>query len=335
MRHRWLLPVIALALLPSTSLAQSDPPLPAGLVERPVTIGERGLPGIVTFPSGAARLPGVVLVHGSGAHDRDETIGPNKPFRDLAWGLAARGIAVLRYDKRSAVAPLSFLGTPFTVREEVLDDAAAAIALLRTSPEVDSTRVVVLGHSLGGTLAPRVAQLAPGTAGIVIMAGATAPLTDMIIRQLHYLAAQSGADSVTASRRFAGIEGLVGRIRALAPADSLSTVLLLGAPASYWLDLQRVNPVAVADSLGLPMLILHGGRDYQVTSAEAAGWRDALGGRPSVTFREYPQLNHLFMTGSGPSSPAEYGVPGHVSSDVINDIAGWLQALTPRPAPRP
>jgi dienelactone hydrolase len=303
-------------------MAQGSLPLPAGLVERAVTVGPMNLPGTLTLPAGGTRLPGVVLVHGSGAHDRDETLGPNKPFRDLAWGLAARGVAVLRYDKRSKVSPFSFLGRAFTVREEVIEDAADWIALLRTTPRVDASRVVVLGHSLGATLAPRVARAAPGTAGLVIMAGATIPLVDVIERQAHYL-------------RQPQLLPVVAKLRAVTAADSASTSLVFGAPAAYWLDLRTTDPVAVADTLGLPMLILRGARDYQVTAADASGWQERLGSRSNVTFREYPALNHLFIAGSGPSTPAEYGVPGHVAEPVIDDIATWLKALRAPSAPHP
>ncbi len=322
-------------VVPAVGMAQSADSLPAGLVERAVTVGPMNLPGTLTLPAGGTRLPGVVLVHGSGAHDRDETLGPNRPFRDLAWGLAARGVAVLRYDKRSKVNPFSFLGRAFTVRDEVIEDAAAGIALLRTTPRVDSSRVVVLGHSLGGTLAPRVARAAPGTAGIIIMAGPTAPLTDLILRQGHYLAAHAGADSAQAARQATAMGQLVAKIQALTPADSSSAALVLGAPASYWLDLRTVDPVMVADSLDLPMLVLHGGRDYQVTADEASGWKRALGGKANVTFRDYPDLNHLFITGSGPSTPAEYAVPGHVAQQVMDDIATWLTGLRAPSSPHP
>lgn len=322
-------------VIPAVGMAQSAGPLPAGLVERAVTVGPMKLPGTLTLPEGGTGLAGVVLVQGSGAHDRDETIGPNAPLRDLAWGLGQRGVAVLRYDKRSKVSPFSFLGRAFTVQDEVIDDAAAGIALLRTTPRVDSSRVVVLGHSLGGTLAPRIARAAPGTAGIIIMAGATAPLTDLILRQGHYLVAHAGADSAQAARQATAMGELVAKIRAITPADSSSAALVLGAPASYWLDLRTVDPVMVADSLDLPMLVLHGGRDYQVTADEASGWQRTLGAKANVTFRDYPDLNHLFLVGSGPSTPAEYAVPGHVAEQVMDDIGTWLKALRAPSAPHP
>ena len=98
-------------------------------------------------------------------------------------------------------------------------------------------------------------------------------------------------------------------------------------PGSYWLDLREYYPAKAAASLSLPILILHGGRDYQVGAADLSGWQQALDGRPQVTIEIYPELNHLFMPGSGPSSPEEYATPGHVASQVLDDIAGWIKRL--------
>lgn len=116
------------------------------------------LPGTLSTPHGDGPFAAVVLVHGSGPQDRDETIPPNKPFRDLAWGLASQGIAVLRYEKRTKAyaASLKSEVNTFTVKEEVIDDAVEAVACLRERPEIDARRIFVLGHSLGGFLAPRI-----------------------------------------------------------------------------------------------------------------------------------------------------------------------------------
>lgn len=302
-----------------------------GFVERDTAVvtGKIRLPATLTFPSGAGRSPGVVLVHGSGPNDRDETVGANKPFRDLAHGLAERGIVVLRYDKRSKVAPLSFMGRTFTVDEEVVDDALSAAALLRSLPEVDSSRVVVLGHSLGGLLAPRIGERDSALAGLVILAGATRPLTDMMEEQIAYMRGLPGADTAAIDKAVEGLAPTIAAVRALTPADSGSPTLLLGAPAAYWLDLAAYRPVYVAARLRMPILILQGGRDYQVTMVDFETWRDGLAGNTSVEFREYPSLNHLFIAGTGEPNPAEYSVGGTVDPQVISDIATWIQDLPP------
>lgn len=121
--------------------------------------GARALPATLAMPKGAGPFPAVVLVHGSGAHDRDETIGPNKPFLDLARGLAAQGIAVLRYEKRTKAHPQEFAGGDFGVDDETTFDAVLAVDALRKTDGIDPGRVFVLGHSQGGMMAPRVNKI--------------------------------------------------------------------------------------------------------------------------------------------------------------------------------
>jgi hypothetical protein len=246
----------------------------------------------------------VVLVHGSGPNDRDETLGPNKPFRDLAWGLADRGIAVLRYEKRTRQYGGKMAGNPnLTVREETTDDAILAAALLRAHDRIDPTRVFVLGHSLGGTLAPRIAAGDRSLAGLIILAGATRPLLEVAREQLAYLA------SLTPG----GID----------PEEALAG-LRRSAPEAYWKDLDAYRPAQTAATLTIPMLVLQGERDYQVTLADFRGWRDALGGRANVTMKSYPTLNHLFLSGEGKSTPSEYDRAGHIPDFVLDYIADWL-----------
>ena len=251
----------------------------------------------------------VVLVHGSGPQDRDGTVGPNKPLRDLAWGLANRQIAVLRYEKRTRQHAEKLASIPnLTVREEVTDDALAGATLLRTKSGIAPQRVFILGHSLGGTLAPRIASQDHQLAGIVIMAGAALPFWDVARQQLTYLASlQSGASSANPSLE-----------------DGLA-MLRRAAPESYWKDLDAYKPLEVAASLKIPMLILQGERDYQVTTENLLAWRKALDGG-SATFKTYAALNHLFLPGTGKSTPAEYERAGRIPDGVVDDIAAWLRA---------
>src|SRR5215469_7095197 len=149
--------------------------------------GEWSLHGTLTLPNGNGPAAAVVLVAGSGPADRDSTLGPNKPFRDLAWGIASRGIAVLRYNKRPNEHPeeLGKLAN-VTVKEETTDDALLAVALLRTTPGINAKKVFVLGHSLGATLAPRIGKADPQIAGLIILAGTTHSLLDLIVPQVRH-----------------------------------------------------------------------------------------------------------------------------------------------------
>ena len=285
------------------------------------------LPGTLSVPKGDGPFPAVVLVHGSGPQDRDETIGANKPFRDLASGLASRNIAVLRYEKRTLryASKLNPLPLPFTVNEETVDDAVAAVESLRTTPRIDPKRIFVLGHSLGGMLVPRIAARSSNAAGFIILAGTTRPLDDVILEQTNYLALLDGQKSTDDQKQIEAVQTEINRIKKLTEADASDPALVFGAPASYWLDLRNYDPVDTAKNLERPLLILQGERDYQVTMTDFARWRAALDERPNVTLKTYPGLNHLFEDGKGPSAPAEYTIPGHVAQQIVEDVAAWVK----------
>lgn len=294
--------------------------------EEDVTVGtgEWALPGTLTVPAGAGPFSAVVLVHGSGPHDRDETIGPNKPFKDLAWGLASRGIAVLRYEKRTKVYGLKLLALPgLTAREEIVDDVVAAAHLLHGRKEVDPKRIFVLGHSLGGTLIPRIGKADSRIAGFIVMAGAARPVEDLLLEQVPYIASVDGTVTEAEKKQIEDVKAMVETIRSL---EGGSKEAPMGVPASYWLDLRGYHPPAVAKELGQPFLILQGERDYQVTMQDYELWRKALADRKDVAFKTYPDLNHLFMAGQGKAKPEEYGRPGHVAERVVEDVAGWIKA---------
>lgn len=299
--------------------------------ERDFTVGsvEWRLPGTLTMPAetGGKSSPALVLVHGSGPNDRDQTLGAVKPFRDLAWGLASKGIAVLRYEKRTKEYADRFKGPDqlkITVREETIDDALSAVKQLRETEGIDPKRIFVLGISLGGTLAPRIAQADPHIAGLVIMAGATRPLEDLIVDQTHYLLSLKEEQSPAEQDQLHQLEAAAARVKQLRPADASSSSNVMGAPVGYWLDLRAHDPVLEAKALKQPILILQGGRDYQVTQTDFNQWKQGLGASPRVAFELYPQLNHLFVSGEGKSTPQEYEKPGHVSATVIADIADWI-----------
>lgn len=304
-----------------------------GLVRREVVIGEEPwkLPGELVLPTGSGPFPAVVLVHGSGPGDRNESVGPNRPFEDLALGLASKGIAVLRYDKRTRVHGKSLGGVleTFTVKDETITDAVAAAALLRADPEIDPARVFVLGHSLGGQLAPRIAEADPKLAGLVVLAGSTGTVGDAIVRQTEYILklgrGPSGELTPEEQTKLDALRKQNVRLKEIAGgAEAKPTEMTFGAPPSYWRDLAEYDAPALAAKVGRRILVLQGERDYQVTMIDFAAWKKALDGKPSARLVTYPKLNHLMISGEGPSGPEEYKLAGHVDEAVIADVAEFV-----------
>ena len=305
---------------------------PTHFTETELTVGEKPwqLPATLTLPTGSGPFPAIVLVHGSGPHDRDESIGPNKPFKDLAWGLASRGIAVLRYEKRTRVHldAIRNLKTPFTANDETVDDALAAAALLRNTQGIDPARVFMLGHSMGGELLPRIGARDAKLAGLVALAAAATPTPDAIVAQFRYIFELDGKLDDEEKKKLADLEEQAKKVRALTDKD-LAGPSIFGAPPSYWLDKRGYDPAAAAKKLGHRMLFLQGGRDYQVTTKDFDRFKKALTAKKNARFVLYEKLNHLFIAGEGKITPAEYQKPGHVDARVIEDVSIFV--LSPAP----
>ncbi|HOK30221.1 MAG TPA: alpha/beta fold hydrolase [bacterium] len=284
--------------------------------------GKWKLPGLLTLPKTDKPYPAVVLVHGSGPNDKDETIGTNKPFKDLAWGLASRGIAVLRYEKRTRYYGEESLIEGFTVNEEVIEDVISAVDFLYQREEIDKNKIFILGHSLGGMLAPRIAEKTDKVRGIIMLAGTIKDLLEIIPKQAKYLAS---LDSKITEEEMREIEDLEKKIEDIKSSKVGKDENILGAPGSYWLDLINYNPLESIKNLELPILVLQGDRDYQVTVDDFKLWQEELKDKPNVTFKLYKGLNHLFIYGEGKSTTEEYYRPGNVSQEVIEDIANWIK----------
>lgn len=292
--------------------------------ELEVTVGNQPwtLPGTLAIPQGEGPFPAVVLVHGSGPNDRDETVGGNRPFRDLAWGLASHGVAVLRYDKRTRVYG-GALPPEIGLEAEVAEDALQALELLRSREEVDPDRVFLLGHSLGGMMAPEIAVRDGRVAGVAILAAPTRPFLPVLKAQLVYIAS---LEEDPGSPARAQIDSLVAEIERAERGETGPEEPILGVHRGYWRELEEVDPRGRAREVDAPLLILQGGRDYQSTEEDFRLWEETLGARDGVTLKLYPDLNHLFAKGIGMATPAEYtSEVKHVDPEVIRDLVGWIR----------
>lgn len=284
------------------------------------------LVGVLTTPAKGTNFPIVVLLHGSGPSDMDETVGPNKPFKDLAAGLATKGIASIRYVKRTLAYAGEFTKI-FTVKEEVTDDALAAIALARTIPGADKKKIYLFGHSMGGMLAPKLATLAPDLNGLILAATPARKLTDIIDDQNRYSASQVKDTTGAVKKQLEEALKETAKTRitklGLVKPDSL----LLGLPAAYWVDLNLYDQVGTAKKLvKQKMMIVQGGFDFQVSTQDYQIWNAALGKKKNVTLKLYPDLNHLLSPQKEKGNMVQYGIPVSVSEVLVNDIATWIKA---------
>lgn len=283
------------------------------------------LSGTFYSPSVKRNFPVVVLVHGSGPEDRDETIGPNKPFRDIATGLASQGIGVITYEKRTKVygnqyAPKDSQSVYF----ETVQDAVSALKLASTLEGVERNKIYVLGHSLGGMMAPEIARLFPQLAGVILAAAPARKLPTIMLLQNKAVLESDGfstKDKVTydSLKEIFALMNSVNRLKKK-PVNEI----IIGAPVSYWLSLAKYDQLKTSKHISVPFLILWGERDFQVYEEDFKLWQSNLSKKKDVTFRKYLGLNHLFMFGEGKGTIDEYQIPNHVSPDVIKDLADFI-----------
>ena len=304
---------------------------PDSFTERDVTFGDEWkLPGTLAVPKGAGPFPAVLLVQDFGPKDRDDSHGVLKPFHDLSDGLASRGVVVLRYEKRLRQYAERMSGKPYTADDETEDDAVTALAFLRAQSAVDPKQVYLVGHGLGGYLAPRIAAEDGKLAGVVVMAANERPLEDLMLDQLQALLNSrqypvSGAkvQQTDLAAEMEQAKKTVARIKSLEQNDA-DAPAIFGLPAAYWLDLKGYDPAAEAKKLSIPILVLYGERDFQVPKVDFDLWKSGLAAGKNSTTRSYPALNHAFVAGSGPSTDKEYQTPGHVAPEVVDDIAKFI-----------
>ncbi|HZV76284.1 MAG TPA: alpha/beta fold hydrolase [Candidatus Babeliales bacterium] len=267
------------------------------------------LAGTLTVPDAPPALPAILFVHGSGCIDRDETIGPNKVFAQLANALSNNGFAVLRYDKRSCAKS----GGTFATRDRLIADARDALAFLRAQPGIDPRRIFVLGHSEGGELAPSIAIADGSLRGIVLLAPPALPLEQIIMQQT--LSTATDADRPTLQQTEQA------QLAAIAAGQKT------GAYNAWLRSSFGIDPAKIIAQVPCPILIVQGTKDVQVLAADTPRLAGAArSAQRDVTVVMLDGDDHLFikLPADESSSGAEYFTPSYLDPALFTAIEAWL-----------
>jgi len=306
------------------------------MVVENITVGVKfPLDGLLTLPDGAGPFPAVVLVHGSGPNDMDEKVGNCYFFKDMASGLAERGIVTIRYNKRTKTYGKQMVkGTnaaDLTVWDETIEDAIFAANLLKKDSRIIPERVFIAGHSMGAMLAPRIDAEGGDFAGLILLAGSPRRLEELLVEQQD-----NAMKKLNSFLRWIGNKQIkkfrskIDRIYDMSDDEAKATTFLGKYNRCYYLKEWGLKPAAgYLENLSKPIFVLQGEADFHVSvENDFNKYKEILAGKPNASFKLYPGLNHLFMPtvfGNDVSKGLkEYKKPQHVEQYVIDDVAEWI-----------
>ena len=295
------------------------------------------LAGTLTLPEGPGPFPAAILISGSGAQDRNETVFGHHPFLVLADYLTRRGVAVLRSDDRG----VGGSGGPFAgeTSADFATDVESALAYLTTRPEIDARKIGLIGHSEGGLIAPMVAVRHPEVAFVVMWAGPGVPGADLLVEQVRSLSIAAAKPPAEVDKAVADERAILAavardidpaRLRAdvqgLVPPGQLDTALR--QLASPWLRyFLTYDPAVALRRVRCPVLALIGSKDTQVPAAQnVPAIRQALeaGGNRHFEVDELPGLNHLLQPAKT-GGVDEYGkIPITIAPEALEKMATWI-----------
>ena len=301
-----------------------------GILNEDIIIGEGTeyeLEGILTLPEGVkGKVPAVVLVPGSGPSDKNLSRYNNSAFKDIADYLAKKGIASIRYDKKTYTYAEKIVDVieEFTIKEEMMDDAVYASNLLKNDLRINNDKVFILGLSLGGMIAPRIDAEGGEFAGIIIMSGSPRKFSEILYDQNMAV-----VNSLEGENREKALQQLNDYMK---PFDELETmsdedakkIILAGASGYYYKDLDSHPPEIYLKDSSKPIMILQGEKDFQVyADKDYVAYQEMLEGKVNVTFKLYPGLNH-YLIKSTTGTVSEYQESNNVDETVLQDITNWI-----------
>ena len=327
---------MALGFLSSPlSVAQSNPPgmpdhVTTALEEREVSLSsnDKQFRATLTLPSKRkGRFPAVVFVTGSAPEATEPPRDAEAMFADMARGLAFRGIASLRWQER----PFAF-STPLgagllPLDEQIGNDAVVALNYVAHLPEIDGSAIFIIGHHVGGTMAPYIAERYAHLRGIVLMAAAARPIEETLAERRKNILEAQGASRQEVVEQLAGQNQIFADIR----SGKISSARLMdGATVAYWRDRMNRDCAREARDLHLPILILQGGRDTGVTEADYDRLQSVLSKTPSAVarFHWFPNLDHFFRDVPSAASSGPESGRAQVDPAVTRTIVSWIESLS-------
>lgn len=310
------------------------------MIEEKIIVGEGTqypLKGCLTLPTDVSNpVPAVVFVHGSGSSNMDEKVGKLTPFRDLAHGLAAHGIASVRYDKRTFAHAFKLLrdkSLTVTVKEETIEDAILATELLRGDPRIDPANIFIIGHSMGAMLAPRIDKEGGNYRGLILLAGTPRRLEEVMVEQNNeVLAEMKGLARRLVEKQIKKLNGTFDGLYEMSDEDAKKKKLGGGVTLYYFKEMGEPPVESYLKNLKKPILVMQGEKDFQVKAdTDFRLYKELLADHPNASFILYENLNHAFVPsvyGSISKAKQEYGVEQHIGENVIADIARWIAQVT-------
>ena len=301
------------------------------MIEEKVIVGndtEYPLDGKLALPDDAGEcIPAVVLVHDQGPLNMDGKTKALTPLMDIAHALADKGIAVLRYDKRTLTYGRKMKKnlSDLTVKEETIEDAVLALKLLQADPRFE--KAFILGHGLGGMLAPRIDAEGGNCDGIIIAAGSPRKLRNIMLDQCEEaLLKYTGVMKQIAEKQAEEMSASLAAIDYMTDEEAKEAYAAGKTKAYYYKEMEAHPARRYLRDLNKPLFVFQGDMDFQFFSdVDYESYKRLLNAKPNVTFKLYHGLNHLFTTSCKTGTLRDYNVPGRVSGKVTADIAKWVR----------
>ena len=309
------------------------------MITEKIIVGEHTkypLNGCLTLPDNTdTPVPAVVFVHGSGSSNMDEKLYKLTPFKDLAEGLAKHGIASIRYDKRSFAHGFKMLrdkNLVITVKEETIEDAILATKLLKADSRIDSNQIFIIGHSMGGMLAPRIDAEGGNYTGLILMAGTPRKLEEVMKDQTDDMVSlMKGFKKKIMEKQMEKILKPFTGLYELSDEEAKKKKMSGGTTLYYFKEMGEHPSSEYLKELEKPMLIMQGSKDFQVkVDKDFEVYKELLKDKKNVTYKLYDNLNHVFLPAiydTVDKAKQEYKIERHIGDDVISDIANWIKSI--------